>query len=89
MRQVSIGEKTKMKKRIVWFAFILLVPLFSQAAELGRIQGQVRKAGKPIEGVDVVLGKLSLSTITDTNGVYFFNTPPQFYGRKSVDGVGS
>jgi iron complex outermembrane receptor protein len=36
----------------------------------------VRKAGNPIEGVNVVLEKLSLSTITDNNGIYFFNRIP-------------
>jgi hypothetical protein len=56
--------------------FVFLIPLFSQAKDLGRIQGQVRKAAEPIAGVDVVLEELSLSRITDNNGVYFFNRIP-------------
>jgi iron complex outermembrane receptor protein len=65
-----------MKIRVLLCAFILSIPIFSQAVEHGRIQGQVRKAGKPIEGVDVVLEELSLSTITGNNGIYFFNRVP-------------
>jgi iron complex outermembrane receptor protein len=44
--------------------------------EHGRIQGQVKKAGNPVEGVDVFLEERSLSTITDINGVYSFNRIP-------------
>jgi outer membrane receptor protein involved in Fe transport len=65
-----------MKKIAVFCAFALSVSIFSVAADYGRIQGQVRKAGSPVEGVDVVLKELSLSTITDKNGVYFFNRLP-------------
>lgn len=66
-----------MEKRALLWVFILLFSVYSQAVEHGRIQGQVRKAGNPIDGVDVVLNELSLSTITDKNGVYFFNRIPQ------------
>ena len=65
-----------MKNRFLPCLFVLLVPLFSQALEHGRIQGQVKKAGNPVEGVDVFLEELSLSTITDINGVYSFNRIP-------------
>jgi outer membrane receptor for ferrienterochelin and colicins len=65
-----------MNKKVLLWVFILLIPIYSQAMDPGRIQGQVRKAGNPIDGVDVVLEKLSLSTITDKNGVYFFNRIP-------------
>ena len=65
-----------MKKGVLLYAFILLVPIFSQAIEHGRIRGQVRKAGNPVGGVNVVVDKLSLSTITDNNGIYFFNRIP-------------
>ena len=65
-----------MKKKVLLCMFVFLIPLFSQAKDLGRIQGQVRKAAEPIAGVDVVLEELSLSRITDNNGVYFFNRIP-------------
>lgn len=79
-----------MNKRVLLWAFVLLVPIISQAVEHGRIQGQVRKAGNPIEGVDVVLKELSLSTITDKNGVYFFNRiPPGKYTLTFTHGKNS
>jgi iron complex outermembrane receptor protein len=62
-----------MKKKAFLCAFFLLIPLFSQAEDPGRIQGQVTKAGKPIGGVDVVLKGFSLSTVTDKNGAYAFD----------------
>jgi len=62
-----------MKNRAFLCVFVLLIPILSQAEAPGRIQGQVRKAGEPVGGVDVVLEELSLSTITDKNGVYFFD----------------
>jgi iron complex outermembrane receptor protein len=65
-----------MKKGVLLSTFIFLISIFSQAAEHGRIQGQVRKAGNPVEGVNVILEELSLSTITDINGVYSFNRIP-------------
>lgn len=65
-----------MRNKVILCAFFLFVPLFSQAVEHGRIQGQVKKAGNPVEGVDVFLEELSLSTITDINGVYSFNRIP-------------
>jgi hypothetical protein len=54
-----------MGKRVLLWVFILLSSIDSLAGENGRIQGQVRKAGTPVDGVDVVLKELSLSTITD------------------------
>jgi hypothetical protein len=65
-----------MKKRVLLCLFVLLVPIFSQAKDTGRIQGQVMKAGKPVGGVDVILMELSLSTITDKYGVYLFTRIP-------------
>jgi len=65
-----------MEKRILLMVLILLIPIYSLTTDFGRIQGQVRKAGNPIDGVDVVLEELSLSTITDKNGVYSFNNIP-------------
>ena len=62
-----------MKKNALICVFVLLIPVFSRAEDPGRIQGQVTKAGKPVGGVDVVLKELSLSTITDKNGVYTFD----------------
>ena len=62
-----------MKKNALICVFVLLIPVFSRAEDPGRIRGQVTKAGKPVGGVDVVLKELSLSTITDKNGVYTFD----------------
>jgi len=62
-----------MKKNALICIFVLLIPIFSQAEDPGRIQGQVTKAGKPVGGVDVVLKELSLSTLTDKNGAYTFD----------------
>lgn len=79
-----------MKKRVLLWSFILIIPIFSQAIDHGRIQGQVSKAGNPIDGVDVVLEELSLSTITDRNGVYFFNRiPPGKYTITFTQGENS
>jgi iron complex outermembrane receptor protein len=84
------GKQTKMKKRVLLCVFILLVPIYSQATDPGRIQGQVRKVGNPIDGVDVVLQELSLSTITDKNGIYFFNRiPPGKYTLTFTQGENS
>jgi len=69
-------KKKKMKRTILFCTLVLSLSIFSQAAGYGRIQGQVRKAGNPIEGVGVVLKELSLSTMTDKNGVYSFNRLP-------------
>ena len=80
-----------MGKRVLLWVFIFLFPIYSQAVEHGRIQGQVRKAGNPIDGVNVVLEELLLSTITDKNGVYSFNRIPPgkytltfSYGKSSL-----
>ena len=82
--------KQKMGKRVFLWVFILLFPIYSQAVEHGRIQGQVRKAGYALEGVDVVLEELSLSTITDKNGVYSFNRiPPGKYTLTFTHGKNS
>lgn len=79
-----------MKKRVLLWEFILLFSVYSQAVEHGRIQGRVRKAGNPIDGVDVVLKELSFSTITDKNGVYFFNRiPPGEYTLAFAQGENS
>lgn len=55
---------------------ILLIPLFSLAEDPGHIQGQAKKAGKAVGGINVVLAELSLAKITDNNGIYFFNRIP-------------
>lgn len=79
-----------MKKKVLLCMFVFLIPLFSQAKDLGRIQGQVRKAAEPIAGVDVVVEELSLSRITDKNGVYFFNRiPPGKYTLTFTQGEDS
>jgi outer membrane receptor for ferrienterochelin and colicins len=75
MRYFCKREKT-MEKRVLLWMFILLIPIHILAEDSGRIQGQVRKAGNPVDGVDVLLEELSLSTITDKNGIYFFNRIP-------------
>jgi outer membrane receptor for ferrienterochelin and colicins len=75
MRYFSKGEKT-MEKRVLLWVFILLIPIYILAEDSGRIQGRVRKAGNPVDGVDVILEEVSLSTITDKNGIYFFNRIP-------------
>lgn len=65
-----------MKKRILFCVLFLLIPLYSYAEDTGHIQGQVTKAGKAVAGVDVILQELSLSKLTDKNGVYAFNKIP-------------
>ena len=65
-----------MRKILFLLTYILLVPVLSQAEDTGGIQGQVMKAGKPVGGVDVILVELSLSTLTDKNGVYLFTRIP-------------
>jgi len=79
-----------MKNRILFCVFVLLLPVFSQAKEAGGIQGQVMKAGKPIGGVDVILMELSLSTLTDKNGIYLFDrVPPGKYTLAFTQGDNS
>lgn len=59
---------------------ILVLPIFIRAEDPGRIQGQVRRAGKPVGGVDVILVELSLTVITNKEGVYLFSRiPPGTY----------
>ena len=65
-----------MKQRVLFCVFVLLIPVLSQAEDTGVIQGQVMKAGKPVGGVDVILMELSLSTLTDKDGVYLFTRIP-------------
>lgn len=65
-----------MKKRVLIWVFVLLIPIFSQAKETGNIQGQVMQAGEPVGGVDVILMELPLSTLTDNNGVYILTRIP-------------
>ena len=65
-----------MRKKVLSCLFVLLIPIFSQASDTGHIQGQVSKAGKPVGGVDVILTELSLSTLTDNNGIYLFSRIP-------------
>lgn len=79
-----------MKKSILICVFVLLISVFSQAEDPGRIQGQVTKAGKPVDGVDVVVKEPSLSTITDKNGAYSFDRiPPGKYTLIFTQGANS
>jgi iron complex outermembrane receptor protein len=79
-----------MKKKVLLCLFVFLIPILSQAKDFGRIRGQVRKAAEPIAGVDVVLEELSLSRITDSNGVYFFDRiPPGKYTLTFTQGENS
>ncbi|MFC2167300.1 TonB-dependent receptor [Acidobacteriota bacterium] len=69
-----------MKKRVLLCVIVFLIPIFSQAQDNGRIQGQVKKAGRSLGGVDVILVELSLSELTDKDGVYLFTgIPPGTY----------
>lgn len=79
-----------MKKGILICVVVLIISVFSQAEDPGRIQGQVTKAGKPVDGVDVVVKEPSLSTITDKNGAYSFDRiPPGKYTLIFTQGANS
>jgi len=79
-----------MGKRVLFCVIILLIPISSMAEDSGLIQGQVKKTGKSIGGVDVFLEELSLSTITDKNGAYTFERiPPGKYTLTFTQGENS
>ena len=65
-----------MRKTAFLCLLVLVIPVLSQAQDTGLIQGQVCRAGKPVGGVDVILLELSLSSITDSNGVYLLTRIP-------------
>ena len=62
-----------MRKTALLCILALLSSVLSQAENSGHIHGQVTKAGKPLGGVDVILVELSLTTITNKDGIYFFS----------------
>jgi outer membrane receptor protein involved in Fe transport len=66
-----------MRRNIVFFVCALLSSVLAWPQETGRIEGRVvRSDGTAVGGVSVVLNELSLTDITDANGLFTFSAVP-------------
>lgn len=66
-----------MKKQIHLVLIVLITSFFSNAQETGAIEGKISsKDGFPLSGVTIKLGKKSVVSKTDQNGIFYFGNFP-------------